>query len=181
MDRTRYGVRAMVYNEDTYRVLPHPSGVYIENIPVDPETGLAAIDYKKGDELGLFKVDVLTNTVYDNFDSKEDVVANAEKEPNWELLTDRNIVEQLPHIGKHYDDLQKIKPRCIEELADFLALIRPGKIHLFESYLENKERARRNLYNKPKTGVYFKKSHAISYAIMIVSVLNKVHDNGIRW
>lgn len=181
VDRSIFGTRAIVYNETAKRILPHPSGVYLENIPVDSVTGQAAIDYKKGDEYGFFKVDILTNTTYDNFESKEELIAMSEKTPNWGLLKKRDIVEKLPHIAKHYDELQKISPTSVEELADFLALIRPGKLHLFDSYLEDKKGVQRKLYLRPSTGIYFKKSHAISYALMIVCLLNKVYDNGIVW
>lgn len=181
VDRSVFGTRAIVYNETAKRILPHPSGVYLEDIPVDSVTGQAAIDYKKGDEYGFFKVDILTNTTYDSFDNKKELLEMIEKTPNWGLLKNRNIVEKLPHIAKHYEELQKISPSSVEELADFLALIRPGKIHLFESYLEDRKGVRRKLYLRPSEGVYFKKSHAISYALMIVCLLNKVYDNGIIW
>ena len=38
---------------------PHPSGFYFQNIPVDPITGLAAIDDEMASNLGLFKIDFL--------------------------------------------------------------------------------------------------------------------------
>jgi hypothetical protein len=40
------------------------------------------------------------------------------------------MVEQLPHVHKHYDTVQSIAPKSIEDLAVVLALVRPGKKHL---------------------------------------------------
>lgn len=180
-DRTKYGTRAMVYNEEASKILPHPSGVYLEKIPVDSFTGNAAISHKDGDFYGFYKVDLLTNTTYDAFLSKEDLLSALEKEPDWSLLQKPRVVEKLPHVGRHFDMLQEITPTDVESLADFLALIRPGKIHLIEDYKKNPTHIRPKLYQRPKNGVFFKKSHAISYALMIVATLNKVHDSGIVW
>lgn len=179
--KDQYGIRAMVYNEETNKVLPHPSGYYLEEIPVDAQTGLASIPYEKAEEYGFIKVDLLTNTAYDGFASKADVLTAAEKEPDWKMLTKREIVEKLPHLGKHYDELQRFRCDSVESLADFLALIRPGKIHLMDEYLKNPKTIRRWLYVKPKDGIYFKKSHAISYALMIACVMNNMRESDIQW
>jgi DNA polymerase III alpha subunit len=171
----------VVYNVDNKKILPHPSGVYLERVPVDLLTGNAAIDYNRGDALGFFKVDILTNTSYDGFKSKQDLLEHANKTPDWDLLHKQDVVGKLPHISKHFDLVVKVSPHSVESLADCLALIRPGKTHLIDEYLENPEQVRRRLYLRPKEGVYFKKSHAISYALMIVCILNKTHDSGILW
>lgn len=176
-----FGIRAMVYNEEAESVLPHPSGYYIQKVPVDSITGNAAIDYKDGESKDLLKVDILTNSSYDIFQSKEDLLRCVDKEPNWKLLRDRKVVESLPHISKHYDFVKEVSPTNIEELADCLALIRPGKTHLIDLYRESRDRARRQLYRKPKTGVYFKRSHAISYAVMISAILVKTEESSISW
>jgi hypothetical protein len=177
-DRSKFGTRAMVYNEKNQRVLQHPSGVYLEPVPIDPLTLSAAIDYKYADSVGFLKVDILNNTVYDKFATKSEVIEAIETEPNWELLNDPSVISVLPHVGKHVDLMMDLKPRSIDDLADVLALIRPGKSHLIERYKKNKSSTRRMLYVKPvdKNLNYFKKAHAISYAYMIVCsmfVINK--------
>lgn len=181
VDRGSIGTRAIVYNEENKKILPHPSGVYLEKVPVDLLTGNASFDYKQGDALGYFKVDILTNTSYDSFKTKKEVLECMEKEPSWDLLHKLEVVEKLPHVAKHFEMLKKISPTSVESLADCLALIRPGKAHLVDEYLEDPDKVRPRLYTRPKEGIYFKKSHAISYALMIVCVLNKVHDVGILW
>lgn len=182
-ERTNYGyARAMIYNADNQRIQPHPSGVYLEEVPVDPITNLCAFDYEYGDEQGFMKVDLLHNTVYENFKSKQEVLEASEAEIDWELFSKQEIVETLPHIAKHFEVVDKVKPKSVDDLADILALIRPGKIQLLEDYLINKEQTRRNLYRRPRQGIYFKKSHAISYALMIKALVAKKFNNAmIYW
>lgn len=181
IERNEYGTRAMIYNESVSKVLPHPSGVYIQQVPVDMMTGNAAIDYKDGDEANLLKVDILTNTSYDIFSNKADLLSAIDEEPDWSLLSRRDVVSKLPHIGAHYDLISSIEPRSIIELADCLALIRPGKLHLVDDYRTDTAGVRRTLYKRPKTGVYFKKSHAVSYAVMIAAILCRLQQRLVSW
>lgn len=171
-DKSKYGVRAMIYNEDQEKVMPHPSGFYLEPVPVDNITGTCAFTSSYGEEHGFMKVDLLTNTSYDKMKDKEEILNLIEVEPDWKQLEDREVVESLPHIAKHYDTVTKVRPRSVDDLADLLALIRPGKIHLVDRYLEDKEATRKVLYKRADKA-YFKKSHSYSYAMMIVVLLNK--------
>lgn len=183
MDKSDFGTRGMVYNEDTAKIIPHPSAFFLEFVPVDPLTGNAAIDHKYAEAQGFMKVDLLSNTTYDSFRSKKEVLMSLEKEPDWSMLEDREFVETLPHLGKHFEIVQRLEPRSIEDIADVLALIRPGKTHLIDAYQRNKADVRVNLYKRPNDGqMYFKKSHAISYAAMIVCTMNrKTGRNIILW
>lgn len=178
-DKSVYGVRAIIYDEDKHAVKPHPSGYYVDtNIPVDNETGMAAIEYKESEELGFSKIDLLTATAYDAFRTKQEVL-DALKTPDWNLLLERTFVEKLPQLGKHFDLVEQIKPTSIQELADVLALIRPDKKHLIEKYINNKVRTRPNIYRRGKGGYRFKKAHAIAYAHQIVCVMNKRDVKGL--
>lgn len=157
---------------------PHPSGVYINyNIPVDKETGRSALDYKEAEELGFVKVDILTNSFYTLFRDKEELLHYKDMEMDWDTLLDVEIVSQLPHIHNHFDIVTQIKPQSIQDLADILALIRPGNRNLLNDYLQDKERIRKILYIK-KGEYTFKKSHAISLSILITIVAKKITDNG---
>lgn len=174
VSREKFGVRAMVYNKTTSKILPHPSGVYIEPVPVDEKTGLCAFDYEYGNELGFMKVDILSNSSYDMFTSKEDLLYHLNKEPDWDLLKDEEFVKSLPHVGKYHDLLVMMEPTSVEELADILALIRPAKLKYLKQYKDNPKKVRKNLYKRPPDGsAYFKRSHAISYAVMITAIMNK--------
>ena len=63
-----------------------------------------------------------------------------------------------------------MKPKSVEELAEVLAVIRPAKRHLLN---ESKEKISSEVWVKPDDGsYYFKKAHAIAYALSIVVQLN---------
>lgn len=153
---------------------PHPCGVYPQNIPVDHLTKFAAIPYKEAEELGYIKLDFLHLSVYDHFNSREEIDALLEIEPDWTLLTIPSEQAKLFQLSKHGDILSAIKPKNIEELADVLALIRPGKKQYVKLYKTQKESTRRILYAKDESGYSFKKSHAIAYAMVIVLQLHLI-------
>lgn len=145
----------------------HVVGAYFQHVPKDPISGLAAIPYEEAEELGYLKIDFLNLSLLAHFESKEEVLELARTEPKWDSLMKREFVEKLFHIAKHYDVVAKVKPRSIMELADILALIRPGKKILLDKYLKNKKLARKELYTKRQDSD-LRKSHAIAYAVNIV-------------
>lgn len=149
----------------------HLVGAYFQDIPKDPISGMAAIPYEAAEELGYLKIDFLNLALLGHFESKDEVDYFARKEPNWKLLADREFVEKLFHISKHYDIVNKLKPTSILELADILALIRPGKTILLDKYIKNKDLARKELYTKRQVSD-LRKSHAIAYAVNIVINMN---------
>ena len=150
----------------------HPAGVYFQPIPKDQITSLSAIPYESAEELGYIKIDFLHLTLLNDIQSKKQLRFLIKKEPNWALLEDENIVTKLSQISKHFEIIGKIKSKSVMELADAIALIRPAKRHLFDEYLINKEDTRKILYTKPEKGYYFKKGHAIAYALNIVVQLH---------
>lgn len=151
---------------------PHPCGVYPQNIAKDYVTNLSAIPYDIAETLGYLKLDFLHNSAYDIFESREQIEALLDLEPNWNLLLVPSVVVKLFQLSNHYELLQKVKPKSIEELSDVLALIRPGKSNLLEDYLKDKKSIRPILYKKDAKGYSFKKSHSISYALVIVLQLH---------
>ena len=141
----------------------------------DRISGFAAIPYDEAEELGYFKVDCLHLSVLDYFGSKNEIRTLIKKEPDWMLLESAVHVQKLFQIHRHYDLISKIKPKSVIELADTIALIRPGKKYLLNAYLKNKELVRPEIYRKPDDGSYsFKKGHAISYALTIVLQLHLI-------
>lgn len=149
----------------------HNVGVYFQNIPVDVVTGYAAIPYKEAQEHGFFKIDMLNLTILENFESKDEIRQLLKIEPDWTLLEDEEVVANLFHLAKHYDVLQKLKPRSVSELADCLAIIRPNKVHLVDKYVKNKRAVLKELYTKREPSD-LRKSHAIPYALLIVLQLH---------
>lgn len=151
----------------------HPCGVYFQEIPKDPLSNLSAIPYEAAEELGFFKVDFLHLDVYKYFESKQEIKDLLKIEPDWTLLNSPSIVSKLFQLSKHYDIIKKIQPKSILEIADILALIRPGKAYILNLYLRDKQKARNELYKINENDTYaFKKAHAISYALVVVLQLH---------
>ncbi len=147
----------------------HPSGVYLQDIPIHPFAPCSAIEYDKADDLGYFKIDLLTNTVYDGVRDKAHLLDLMNREVPWDFFMDRNIVSKLAHIHSHFGVVKIIEPKSVEDLAIVLALLRPAKKHL--AY-RPREEIDREIWNREDVGYSFKKSHAIAYAVSIVIQLN---------
>lgn len=108
-------------------LIPHNSGVHFDNIPIDPITGLASIQYKEAERLGYQKVDILSQSAYMYVRDREHLKELMNQEPNWDLLLEPEIVEHLSQIKKHVTLLNVWKPKSIDELAMFIAMIRQEK------------------------------------------------------
>lgn len=148
----------------------HNVGVYLHDVPVDPITGFCSIEYERAEELGFFKMDFLNLGIYKNVRDEEHLKALMDKEPIWELLDDQDIVEDLFQLHNHFKTVQQMKPRSVEQLAMVLALIRPAKHHLIGRPWNEIEKT---IWLDEQNDSYrFKKSHAISYALVIVVQLN---------
>ena len=167
-------VRASMVREG--ELVPHPCGAYLQAVPVDPLTGLAAAPYEEAEALGCFKIDFLHLHVYDEFASRDEIKALLDIDPDWMLLQIPSVVINLFQLGRHLDVLQAVKPRSVIELADCLALIRPQKKYLLKYYLQDRLKARPMLYSKEhgEGGYGFKKAHAIAYAYVIILQLHLV-------
>jgi hypothetical protein len=90
----------------------------------------------------------------------------------WDMLDHREFVEQVIHIGNHYDLMKKMPEpvNTIARMAMFLSVIRPAKRHL--AGLTWKEVAA-NVWEKPEgEGYFFKKAHAVSYAQLVAVHMN---------
>jgi len=149
----------------------HNTGVYFTDIPYDAINETATLDYKVAEELGYFKLDILNVSVYqlvNNYDHLEQMM---ERDPPWERLwTDSAFCEKVIHVGNYYNLLQQMKPDTIERMAMFLALIRPSKKHLIG---KNWKEIAETIWEKPSdNSYYFKKSHSVSYAVLV-----KLHIN----
>lgn len=166
-------VRASIYRDK--KLTPHPCGVYFQDVPVDPVTNLAAVPYETADQLGCFKVDFLHLKVYDHFSSKQEIDDLLKHEPDWNLLKIPSVVKQLFQVSNHFDLINQVNPRSIQELADVLALIRPQKRFMVKEYLKDPSKIRIDLYRQDSEGGYsFKKSHAIAYSLVIILQLHLI-------
>jgi hypothetical protein len=158
----------------------HNTGVYCHNIPINPLTGTASIEYKEAEERGYFKIDFLNVSIYKDIENEEHLERLMNTEPLWELLEQQEFSDLLFHVNGHNQILKTVKPKNIEQLAAVLAMIRPAKRHLigkpWDEILEE-------IWTKPSDDeYYFKKAHAIAYAQAIVVQMNLIcqklsHEN----
>jgi hypothetical protein len=150
----------------------HNTGVYFTDIPVDPFTGRASLDYEAAEERGYVKVDVLNVGLYRQITNEEHLQQLMGQEPAWDRLYDPEFCARLIHIGAHYDTLIRMPEavNSIPRLAMFLAVIRPAKRHLIgRSWREVAE----TVWEKPADdGYFFKKAHAISYSHLVAVNIN---------
>lgn len=151
----------------------HNTGVYCQPIPVNPLTGMSSIDYKEAEDRGYFKIDFLNVSVYQDVKNEEHLNKLLETEPIWELLEDQTVCDQMFHINGYHNLVSKLKPRSIEQLAMFLALLRPGKKHLVaQCEQQGFDSIKDEIWTKTEDGYSFKKAHAIAYAHVIKVQLN---------
>ena len=152
-------------------VAKHNSGVYVQDMPWDPINQCAAIDYETADQRGYFKLDLLNMSVYQLIRDPEHYQQLLDRTPPWaRLWQDPQWAQQLVHVGSYTDLLKKMQPDSIARLAAFIAIIRPGKAHLqaqpwpkvFESVWDG----------DGSRGFVFKKSHSISYAMLVALHMN---------
>ncbi len=157
--------------ENDGQVRRHNSGVYVQDIPVDPFTETASIEYQAAEERGYFKIDFLNMNVYQLIRDPEHYQEMLDREPTWDRLwTDPSWASQLVHVGSYTSLLATMKPDSIPRMAAFISVIRPGKAHLQNrSWSEVFE----TVWDGDEThGYTFKKSHAISYAKLVALHMN---------
>jgi DNA polymerase III alpha subunit len=155
----------------------HKTGVYFQEVPVDPINSCCSFDYKRAEERGYFKIDLLNVNLYEGIKTEQELVELMLEEPDWNMLKDKAIVDQLFHINGHFDIVFKLEPKNIEQLASVLAIIRPAKRHLMHKYWSE---ILKEVWLKPNDDSYFfKKSHAVAYAQAIVVQMNLIKRNTI--
>lgn len=155
-------------------VTKHNTGVYFTEIPVDPYTGRASLDYETAEEHGYIKIDILNVGLYQQVKNEEQLLELMGQEPAWDQLYDPEFCARLIHIGAHYDTLIRMPEavNSIPRLAMFLAVIRPAKRHLIgKTWREVAE----SVWEKPADdSYYFKKSHAVAYAHLVAVNINLI-------
>jgi hypothetical protein len=168
------GIPASILRDE--RLVPHNTGVYFTDIPVDPFTGRASLDYETAEARGYAKLDFLNVSLYTQIKNEQHLTELIAQEPDWASLYDRDFCGQLIHIGNHYDTLVKMPEavNSIPRMAMFLAIIRPAKRHLIG--LPWKDVAA-TIWDKNEEGYQFKKSHAVAYAHLVAVNMNLLSSN----
>lgn len=152
----------------------HNSGIYVTEIPRDPLNDCAAIDYEQAEQRGYFKIDLLNMSVYQQIQGPEHYEWILAQEIPWpRLWKDSSWAQQLVHVGNYTDLLASMRPDSIPRMAAFISIIRPGKAHLqnqpwdrvFESVWDG----------DGSQGYTFKKSHALSYSMLVSLHMRLIH------
>jgi hypothetical protein len=153
----------------------HNTGIYAQSIPHDLATNLAGIEYKQAEQRGYFKIDFLNVGIYKSVKNEEHLIQLMETEPLWELLLQDEFTDLLFHLNGHGDIIRKTQPTSVEQLAAVLAMIRPAKRHLIgKTWTE----IMMEVWNKPDNNeYYFKKPHAIAYAMAVVVQMNLICES----
>jgi len=155
----------------------HASGVYVTDMPIEPMSGLSAIDYKKAEDRGYIKLDFLNVSVYQQVKSEEHLLELMHKTPDWSKLLDKEFFDKVIHINGHFNEMKRMPEpiNSIERLMMFIALIRPGKKHLIgKSWKE----VAATIWDKTDDGYSFKMSHACAYSHLCVVHMNLLLGQG---
>ena len=149
----------------------HNTGVYATEIPHNPIDNLATVEHKAAEERGYFKLDFLNVSIYKDVRDEAHLTELMEKEPIWQLMEHEDFSEKVFHLNGHSALLKVLKPNSVLKLAATLAIIRPAK-----RYLANQswETIMQEVWIKPEEGYYFKKAHAVSYAMACVVHMNLI-------
>jgi hypothetical protein len=150
----------------------HNSGVYVTEIPRDPFSNRASLDYNDAEARGYIKLDFLNVGLYGQIQDESHLNQLLATTPPWHRLYEPEFCAQLIHIGNHHSTLVKMPEavNSIPRLAMFLAVIRPAKRHLIG--LPWAEVAK-TVWDKSSDGSYgFKKSHGIAYSHLVCINMN---------
>ena len=153
----------------------HNTGIYFTEIPYNPVDNMSTLNYEEAENRGYFKIDFLNVSIYKHVTNEQHLIHLMKKEPLWDLLQEKDFVDQLFHVNGHAEILQKLKPQSIEQLAAVLAIIRPAKRYLLNSDWKD---IMSQVWTKPvDDSYYFKKSHATSYAMAVVVHMNLICES----
>ena len=158
-------------------LVPHNTGVYVTDIPVDPFKGIASLDYKTAEDRGYMKLDFLNVGLYEHIKNEDHLNQLMQQQPDWnQFNTDQAFFEQLIHVNNHWGTLKKMPEPVdtIPRLAMLLAVIRPAKRHLIG---ETWKTVAESVWEKPTDdSYYFKKAHGIAYSHLVVVNMNLRRD-----
>lgn len=158
------------------RAVKHNTGIYVTDIPRDPFSHTASLDYQDAEQRGYIKLDFLNVGIYNQVRDEAHLLDLMNTEPAWDQLYDPDFCSQLTHIGNHYDTLVKMPEavNTIGRMAMFLAVIRPGKRQLIG--LPWREVAA-TIWSRPTDNSYhFKRSHSVAYAHLVCMHMNLLTD-----
>lgn len=156
------------------KLVLHKTGVYFQRVPQDPTNGLAVFPYDISEDFGYFKVDLIPNHVYDMVSSEEELTQLLNKPVDWGWFQDErffnatNSKMRLTHLSRYYSLCCRFPPKSVEDIAALIAVIRPAKKHLLKECKSLSEIKQRVWVREEEDGYFFKKSHSIAFAMLVV-------------
>jgi len=154
------------------KLVPHNTGVYVTDIPVDPFLNVASLDYVTAEDRGYIKLDLLNVNIYQQVRDETHLLALMQQAPSWHRFnTDQAFFESLIHVNNHWQVLKKMPEPVdsITRLAMLLAIIRPAKRHLIGNTWKA---VSDSIWDKTEEGYQFKRSHAVAYAHLVTVNMN---------
>lgn len=152
------------------KLVKHNTGVYFHEVEIDPILNLSKIPYDQAEDQDYFKIDFLNVGFYNGVRNEAHLVLLMNQEPLWDLLEQDDFSNLLFHVNGYGNVLRQMKPRSVEQLAAILAMIRPAKRHLTG---KDWDQVMKEIWTRPDgEEYYFKKSHAVAYAMAIVVQMN---------
>lgn len=151
------------------KITKHNTGVYFHAMPIDPVTRLCSIGYDRAEAMDCFKIDVLNVSVYSMVRDEAHLLKMMHTGIDWEVFEDPAFVGKLFHLGNYGELTAKLRPQSILDIAMILAMIRPGKKHLQAKCIQSGFASIANEIwtQDEEDGYVFKKSHAVSYAMLV--------------
>lgn len=153
-------------------LVKHNTSLHFQKIPMDPITGLSAFPYKEAEGLGYYKVDLISNRIYDLIESEEELVELLDAPIDWGWFQDERFFgpNGLIHLHKYQHLCVKFPPGSVFDIAALLAVIRPRMRHL-QKECQSLGEIRKRCWSKsegPETEYFFKKSHSIAFAMLVI-------------
>ena len=159
---------------DKKGIKTHNTGVYFVTTPSMSNDNQCSLDYQVADALGYFKVDLLNVNIYSQVKSRHHLQQLIDTPPPWGKLQDKEFVDQLFHLNNHFEVVGTLKPITLEQLAACLAIIRPAKRSLLH---KGWDEILKHVWTKPTDNAYyFKKAHAMSYAMAVMIHMNLINS-----
>jgi len=159
-------------HKDNGSWIKHNTGIYVTDIPTNPLTEFASVDYREAEDRGYIKLDILNNTVYRLVKDRAHLIELTQQPVDWTRLQDPDFFARVVHIGNHYSLYKKLAEPIanLEHMAMFLALIRPAKRNLVGLLWKDIAQL---VWTKASDGTYgFKHSHAMSYSLLVAVHIN---------
>jgi hypothetical protein len=129
------------------------------------------MDYQIAEQRGYFKIDLLNQSVYRLVRDEAHLDEMMARPAPWSRLWQEPAwAQQIVHIGNYPELLHSMQPDSITRMAAFISVIRPGKAHLRDKPWS--EVFATVWDGDSSRGFVFKKSHAISYAHLVVLHMN---------